>query len=109
MTRSILNPDTVRHLESLPAVARVTPRRITYSEAFQRAFVHRYRDGDRPCDIFRDAGIEPMDIGWKRVERCTARWRLHPDLWIPDDDRVFDVETLPGPRPGQRNAKHRML
>ena len=28
-----------------------------------------------PAAIFREAGLDPKIIGYKRVERCIARWK----------------------------------
>lgn len=31
--------------------------------------------GGSPAAIFREAGLDPKIIGYKRVERCIARWK----------------------------------
>ena len=33
------------------------------------------QEGDKPIDIFRDAGLDSRIIGCKRIERCMSRWR----------------------------------
>lgn len=35
----------------------------------------RYNAGESPSAIFREAGLDPKLIGYKRVERCIARWK----------------------------------
>ena len=35
----------------------------------------RYNAGESPSAIFREAGLAPKLIGYKRVERCIARWK----------------------------------
>ncbi|MBT1160947.1 HTH domain-containing protein [Bifidobacterium sp. SO1] len=66
--------EEMEHLAALPAVEHVSPTRIFYTLGFQDECVHRYLAGDRPVDIFRDAGLEPRLIGYKRIERCIDRW-----------------------------------
>lgn len=71
--------EEIAYLRSLPAVARVSNGRIRYSEAFRRECMRRYRAGESPVRIFRDAGLDASLIGYKRIERCIARWRTMPD------------------------------
>ena len=37
--------------------------------------MRRYAEGGSPAAIFREAGLDPKIIGYKRVERCIARWQ----------------------------------
>lgn len=60
-------------LSGLDAVAWVTRTRITYTDSFKREAVTRYRRGESPVRIFREAGLDPRIIGNKRIERCIAR------------------------------------
>lgn len=92
--------EEVEYLRSLPAVAEATTRRITYTEAFKHNCVRRYRSGESPVEIFREAGLDPSLIGHKRIERCLARWRgmrcrMGVDGLVPMDDAVKrgDVES----------------
>ncbi len=73
----MFSPEEVEYLRTLPAVVRVTERRITYSDAFKNACVRRYLAGESPVKLFREAGLDPAIIGHKRIERCFARWREH--------------------------------
>ena len=57
-------------LSGLDAVAWVTRTRITYTDSFKREAVTRYRRGESPVRIFREAGLDPRLIGNKRIERC---------------------------------------
>lgn len=72
-----LSKKLTRYLRQLPAVAHVQPEsgRIYYTSAFRAECMRRYRAGERPCDIFRDAGLGSDIIGYKRIERCIARWK----------------------------------
>lgn len=69
------SPEEVKYLKSLPAVAEVSEKRITYSDAFKTSCMRRYLAGESPVKLFREAGLDPALIGYKRIERCFARWR----------------------------------
>ena len=66
--------DELQMLRDLPAVANVSKDRITYSNAFKQVCVIRYLAGESPTKIFREAGLPPELIGYKRIERSVARW-----------------------------------
>lgn len=65
----------IAYLRSLPAVESVGRDRIRYAQWFKNDCIVRYRGGDSPARIFRDAGLDSSMIGYKRIERCVARWR----------------------------------
>ena len=67
--------EQMNKLEKNQYVKAVTKRRITYTDDFKRLFVERYRMGDMPRDIFRDAGFDIKTLGYKRIERASDRWR----------------------------------
>lgn len=67
--------DELQMLRDLPAVANVSKDRITYSNAFKQVCVIRYLAGESPIKIFREAGLPPELIGYKRIERSVARWK----------------------------------
>lgn len=64
-----------KYLGSLDAVESVTQYRICYSKEFRDDCMRRYAEGGSPAAIFREAGLDPKIIGYKRVERCIARWK----------------------------------
>lgn len=66
---------TRKYLGSLDAVESVTQYRIRYSKEFRDDCMRRYAEGGSPAAIFREAGLDPKIIGYKRVERCIARWK----------------------------------
>lgn len=66
---------TRKYLWSLDAVDSVTQTRISYSNAFRDDCMRRYNAGESPAAIFREAGLDPKIIGYKRVERCISRWK----------------------------------
>lgn len=65
----------IAYLRSLPAVDNVGRDRIRYAQWFKNDCIVRYRGGDSPARIFREAGLDSSIIGYKRIERCVARWR----------------------------------
>lgn len=67
--------DEFQMLRDLPTVANVSKDRITYSNAFKQVCVIRYLAGESPTKIFREAGLPPELIGYKRIERSVARWK----------------------------------
>lgn len=67
--------DELQMLRDLPAVANVSKDRIMYSNAFKQVCVIRYLAGESPTKIFREAGLPPELIGYKRIERSVARWK----------------------------------
>ena len=65
-------------LSGLDAVAWVTRTRITYTDSFKREAVTRYRRGESPVRIFREAGSTRAHRQ-QRIERCIrARWKREP-------------------------------
>lgn len=67
--------EELQMLRDLPAVANVSKDRITYSNAFKQVCVIRYLAGESPTKIFRETGLPPELIGYKRIERSVARWK----------------------------------
>ena len=74
MPRVAFTAKTRKYLGTLDAVESVTQYRICYSKEFRDDCMRRYAEGGSPAAIFREAGLDPKIIGYKRVERCTARW-----------------------------------
>lgn len=70
-----LEPETVDYLLRLPAVASATSKQIRCTEEFRRRVVRGYGRGESPEAMFREAGLGPEIIGYKRIERAIARWR----------------------------------
>ena len=68
--------EEVAYLKTLPAVADATRNRIIYTEEFKVDCVLRYAQGESPVQLFREAGLDPSLIGYKRIECAIARWRI---------------------------------
>lgn len=94
------SPEEIRYLKSLPAVAEVTSRRITYTDDFKRYCLCRYAEGESPVRMFREAGLDPALIGHKRIERCIARWRESRDEILNDGHAVLSPLDNPSERGG---------
>lgn len=94
------------YLASLPAVKSVSTSHIRYSDQFRVEVMCRYAAGESPSDIFREAGLDPKLIGYKRVERCIARWKKqqereernkrHSQQYLQDID---DLQIVQGGEP----------
>ena len=65
MPRVAFTAKTRKYLGSLDAVESVTQYRICYSKD-ETPWSSKYD---------REAGLDPKIIGYKRVERCIARWK----------------------------------
>ena len=64
------------YLLSLAAVDEVDSRsRIHYADWFRVECMRRYRAGEKPTALFREAGLDPKLVGHKRIERAFAYWR----------------------------------
>ena len=61
--------EEIQLLRGLPAVSNVTRDRITYSDTFRQVCTIRYLAGESPTKIFREAGLPPELVGYKRIER----------------------------------------
>lgn len=75
MTGGELSSKTRKYLWTLSAVESVTRKRINYSPVFRADCMRRYKNGESPAVIFREAGLDPKIIGYKRVERCISCWK----------------------------------
>ena len=94
----------IRYLESLPAVERVGRDRIVYRDGFKRDCIRRYAAGESPAEIFRNAGLDSSLIGYKRIERCIARWKR--TIRFDEHSMVGDVDyTVPPERRWSRGRQ----
>ena len=71
----VFDDGQIEYLTGLSAVRSATTNRIEYSDEFQKDCMERYGRGESPVKIFREAGLGPEIIGYKRIERCIARWK----------------------------------
>ncbi len=86
--------DELQMLRDLPAVANVSKDRITYSNAFKQVCVIRYLAGESPTKIFREAGLPPELIGYKRIERSVARWKAAVLKSVSDSSDMSNGEII---------------
>lgn len=86
--------EEIQLLRGLPAVANVTRNRITYSDAFKQVCTIRYLAGESPTKIFREAGLPPELIGYKRIERSVVRWKAAVLKSVSGNDHLDDSEII---------------
>ena len=86
--------EEIQLLRRLPAVANVTRNRITYSDAFKQVCTIRYLAGESPTKIFREAGLPPDLVGYKRIERSVARWKADAIKSVSGNDHLDDSEII---------------
>lgn len=86
--------DELQMLRDLPAVANVSKDRITYSNAFKQVCVIRYLAGESPTKIFREAGLPPELIGYKRIERSVARWKAAVLKFVSGSSNMSNGEII---------------
>ena len=86
--------EEIQLLRGLPAVANVTPDRITYSDTFKQVCTIRYLAGESPTKIFREAGLPPDLVGYKRIERSVARWKAAAIKSVNGSDSMSDGEII---------------
>ena len=100
------------YLASLPAVKSVSASHIRYTDQFRVECMCRYRAGESPAAIFREAGLDPKLIGYKRVERCIARWKRRQDKEAKSGKRTgpyaLDADDLNTAILRNRNGGRRM-
>ena len=91
MGRGKLTQEEIEELRRNPYVVSVDSARIKYSDDFKKLFMCKYLNGERPGNIFRNAGFDTTVLGSKRVERACSRWRamycsgaLDIDIPIPE-------------------------
>ncbi len=90
------SPEEIKYLKSLSAVAEATAKRITYTDDFKRYCVVHYNEGASPVRMFREAGLDPALIGYKRIKRCLARWRESQDEILNSGNAKAGVENKLG-------------
>ncbi|WP_301894851.1 HTH domain-containing protein [Bifidobacterium angulatum] len=86
--------EEIQLLRGLPAVANVTRDRITYSDTFKQVCTIRYLAGESPTKIFREAGLPPDLVGYKRIERSVTRWKAAAIKSVSGNDYLDDSEII---------------
>ncbi|WP_253902333.1 hypothetical protein [Bifidobacterium panos] len=83
------------YLSSLAAVDSIdASSRIRYADWFRVECMRRYREGEKPAALFREAGLDPKIVGYKRIERAFARWKQSPDPPVPQRKPVDPRDQL---------------
>jgi len=80
MSIKVFNEAEIELIKNNPNVKRVSSKSITYTLEFKINFMHEYRGGKIPRQIFIEHGFDVDIIGMKRIEQCATRWkRLYDD------------------------------
>ena len=83
------------YLSSLAAVDSIdASSRIRYADWFRVECMRRYREGEKPAALFREAGLDPKIVGYKRIERAFARWKRTPEPVTPERKPVDPRDQL---------------
>ena len=82
------------YLASLPAVESVSASHIRYADSFRIEVMCRYNAGESPAAIFREAGLDPKLIGYKRIERCVDRWKTSAIKSVTGSGNMSDSEII---------------
>jgi len=75
MKRKQLDKATIRALEKLPAVTKVSSKYITFSPAFKEYAVQQYNEGQFGWDIFIEAGFSEDLLHREFIKSTLKRWR----------------------------------
>lgn len=75
MSTKKFNSSEIQQLSSNPNIIKVSPKSITYSEAFKVTFVSEYLAGSLPRVIFEKYKFDSEIVGLKRIEQCASRWK----------------------------------
>lgn len=75
MARGVLTEADIEALRKNKYVLHAETTRIIYSNEFKFHFIDEINKGKKPTEIFREAGFDIAALGYKRIERCAARWK----------------------------------
>lgn len=75
MSIKMFNEEDIELLKNNPNVKRVSNKSITYTLEFKINFMHEYRGGKLPRQIFIEHGFDVDIIGMRRIEQCATRWK----------------------------------
>lgn len=75
--REDIPEDTASLLRSLPVVAKVTSKNVTFTPEFKEFFAQEYEKGRTAWEILREEGVDPELLGLGRITSlCTSAGRV---------------------------------
>lgn len=74
MRKKTFTQGDIKKLLNNTYVKSVSPKGITYSDAFKRHFIAEYENGKLPKQTFEECGFDLDIIGERRVRSSTSRW-----------------------------------
>lgn len=74
MSKKLFTKEEVEELSKNPYVQSVSPKGITYTDAFKAHFLEAYAHGKFPREIFEAHGFRVEVLGMKRINSAQDRW-----------------------------------
>lgn len=74
MSKKLFAKEEVEELSKNPYVQSVSPKGITYTEAFKEIFIRSYKEGKLAKEIFETHGFPIEVLGIKRIKCARDRW-----------------------------------
>lgn len=74
MSKKLFTREEVEELSRNPYVQAVSPKGVTYTDAFKESFLVAYRQGKLPREIFEAHGFRVEVLGMKRIHSAQSRW-----------------------------------
>lgn len=75
MSKIRFTEEQIKEISENKNVKRISELSITYEDEFKLRFMEEYLNGKSARKIFKENGFNIEDLGSKRIEQCTARWR----------------------------------
>jgi transposase len=92
-----------RKLLENPNVEEITEKHIHYSSSFKIKAVESYLKGEKPSDIFKDAGIDPSMFDEGYCLYAIKRWKKKYEEQGRDSLKVSNTGTKATGRPKSQN------
>lgn len=74
MSKKLFGKEEVEELSKNPYVQSVSPKGITYTEAFKEIFITSYKEGKLAKEIFENHGFRIEVLGIRRIKCARDRW-----------------------------------
>jgi len=74
MSNKLFTKEDIEELSKNPHVQSVSPKGITYTDAFKEIFLESYAQEKLPREIFEANGFRVEVLGIKRIHGAQSRW-----------------------------------
>ena len=75
MPRNYFTDEQIKILEENPYVLKVSKANVVFTEDFKREFMRLYESGLGPSEILVKLGIDPKQLGKRRIDKLSDRIR----------------------------------